>query len=182
MVWNDNSHVFKLLENHLPIRGIVCMIQKEVAERISAKPNSKDYGSLSIAVQYFAHVESFCPYKPRLSSCFCPVLDRCVMWDVQRKDKAWRERMPRTIFWRSWRLVERDRRPRPWRGKDWATSASCWHSLRYILPALAWVSGPLPPEPKDGQRHPFDTELGSPRAGGRYAKWSRTGIAVSYGT
>lgn len=50
--------LMKLLEANLPIRGIVCMIQKEVAERISAKPDSKDYGSLSIAVQYYAHVET----------------------------------------------------------------------------------------------------------------------------
>ncbi|QOY37453.1 16S rRNA (adenine(1518)-N(6)/adenine(1519)-N(6))-dimethyltransferase RsmA [Anaerobacillus isosaccharinicus] len=43
-----------LLEKKLPIRGIVVMIQKEVAERISAKPGTKNYGSLSIAAQYYA--------------------------------------------------------------------------------------------------------------------------------
>lgn len=50
--------LMKLLEEKLPIRGIVCMIQKEVAERIAAEPNSKEYGSLSIAVQYYAQVET----------------------------------------------------------------------------------------------------------------------------
>ena len=43
-----------LLEKKLPIRGIVVMIQKEVAERISAIPGTKNYGSLSIAAQYYA--------------------------------------------------------------------------------------------------------------------------------
>lgn len=50
--------IMKLLEEQLPIRGIVCMVQKEVAERMSAKPSSKEYGSLSIAVQYFAQAET----------------------------------------------------------------------------------------------------------------------------
>lgn len=50
--------IMKLLEEHLPIRGIVCMLQKEVAERISAKPGTKDYGSLSIAVQYYTEAET----------------------------------------------------------------------------------------------------------------------------
>ncbi|QHA90045.1 16S rRNA (adenine(1518)-N(6)/adenine(1519)-N(6))-dimethyltransferase RsmA [Bacillus sp. N1-1] len=46
--------LMKLLEEKLPVRGIVVMIQKEVAERIAAKPGSKEYGSLSLAVQYHA--------------------------------------------------------------------------------------------------------------------------------
>jgi 16S rRNA (adenine1518-N6/adenine1519-N6)-dimethyltransferase len=50
--------IMKLLEEHIPIRGIVCMLQKEVAERISAKPGTKDYGSLSIAVQYYTEAET----------------------------------------------------------------------------------------------------------------------------
>ncbi|PKG22466.1 16S rRNA (adenine(1518)-N(6)/adenine(1519)-N(6))-dimethyltransferase RsmA [Niallia nealsonii] len=45
--------IMKILEAHLPIRGIVVMLQKEVAERISAKPSTKEYGSLSIAIQYY---------------------------------------------------------------------------------------------------------------------------------
>jgi 16S rRNA (adenine1518-N6/adenine1519-N6)-dimethyltransferase len=50
--------IMKLLEDQLPIRGIVCMLQKEVADRISAKPGTKDYGSLSIAVQYYTKAET----------------------------------------------------------------------------------------------------------------------------
>lgn len=49
--------IMKLLEEKLPIRGIVVMLQKEVADRISAKPGSKDYGSLSIAIQYYTTAE-----------------------------------------------------------------------------------------------------------------------------
>jgi 16S rRNA (adenine1518-N6/adenine1519-N6)-dimethyltransferase len=50
--------IMKLLEEALPIRGIVVMLQKEVADRISAKPGTKDYGSLSIAVQYYTEAET----------------------------------------------------------------------------------------------------------------------------
>jgi 16S rRNA (adenine1518-N6/adenine1519-N6)-dimethyltransferase len=50
--------IMKLLEDQLPIRGIVCMLQKEVADRISAKPGTKEYGSLSIAVQYYTIPET----------------------------------------------------------------------------------------------------------------------------
>lgn len=49
--------LMKLLEEKLPIRGIVVMIQAEVADRIAAKPGSKDYGALSIAAQYYAKAE-----------------------------------------------------------------------------------------------------------------------------
>jgi 16S rRNA (adenine1518-N6/adenine1519-N6)-dimethyltransferase len=50
--------IMKLLEDKLPIRGIVCMLQKEVADRIAASPGTKDYGSLSIAVQYYTEAET----------------------------------------------------------------------------------------------------------------------------
>jgi 16S rRNA (adenine1518-N6/adenine1519-N6)-dimethyltransferase len=47
----------KLLEDKLPLENIVVMIQKEVADRMAAKPGGKDYGSLSIAVQYYCEPE-----------------------------------------------------------------------------------------------------------------------------
>lgn len=50
--------IMKLLEEHLPIRGIVVMLQKEVADRIAAVPGTKDYGSLSIAIQYYTEAET----------------------------------------------------------------------------------------------------------------------------
>ncbi|CAM4374312.1 16S rRNA methyltransferase [Bacillus manliponensis] len=49
--------LFKLLEEKLPVRGFVVMMQKEVAERLAAKPGTKDYGSLSIAIQYYTEPE-----------------------------------------------------------------------------------------------------------------------------
>jgi 16S rRNA (adenine1518-N6/adenine1519-N6)-dimethyltransferase len=49
--------IMKLLEEKLPLEHIVVMIQKEVAERMAAKPGGKDYGSLSIAVQYYCEAE-----------------------------------------------------------------------------------------------------------------------------
>ncbi|MFC4600547.1 16S rRNA (adenine(1518)-N(6)/adenine(1519)-N(6))-dimethyltransferase RsmA [Cohnella hongkongensis] len=52
--------IMKLLEDRLPIENIVVMVQKEVALRMSAKPGGKDYGSLSIAVQYYCEPELVC--------------------------------------------------------------------------------------------------------------------------
>ncbi|PPA68521.1 16S rRNA (adenine(1518)-N(6)/adenine(1519)-N(6))-dimethyltransferase RsmA [Jeotgalibacillus proteolyticus] len=50
--------ILKLLTENLPIKGMVVMLQKEVAERIAAKPGSKTYGSLSIAIQYYTQAET----------------------------------------------------------------------------------------------------------------------------
>lgn len=50
--------IIKLLEERLPIRGIVVMMQKEVADRLSAQPGTKEYGSLSIAVQYYTEAKT----------------------------------------------------------------------------------------------------------------------------
>ncbi|MEK4355495.1 16S rRNA (adenine(1518)-N(6)/adenine(1519)-N(6))-dimethyltransferase RsmA [Paenibacillus sp. FSL M7-1455] len=52
--------LMKLLEERLPLENIVVMIQKEVAERMAASPGTKDYGSLSIAVQYYSEPELVC--------------------------------------------------------------------------------------------------------------------------
>lgn len=49
--------IMKLLEEKLPVRGMVFMVQKEVAQRLSAQPGNKDYGSLTIAVQYYTEAE-----------------------------------------------------------------------------------------------------------------------------
>ncbi len=49
--------IMKLLEDKIPVNGFVVMLQKEVGDRISAKPASKEYGSLSIAVQYYTKAE-----------------------------------------------------------------------------------------------------------------------------
>ncbi|WP_432662264.1 16S rRNA (adenine(1518)-N(6)/adenine(1519)-N(6))-dimethyltransferase RsmA [Wukongibacter baidiensis] len=49
--------IMKFLEEEVPVKDIVVMVQKEVADRLKAKPNTKDYGSLSVAVQYFCEPE-----------------------------------------------------------------------------------------------------------------------------
>ncbi|WP_274308716.1 16S rRNA (adenine(1518)-N(6)/adenine(1519)-N(6))-dimethyltransferase RsmA [Solibacillus daqui] len=49
--------LMKLLNDRLPIRGFVVMMQKEVADRITAQPGTKAYGSLSIAIQYYCTAE-----------------------------------------------------------------------------------------------------------------------------
>ncbi|MBM7704923.1 16S rRNA (adenine(1518)-N(6)/adenine(1519)-N(6))-dimethyltransferase RsmA [Metabacillus iocasae] len=50
--------LMKLLEEKIPVRGMVVMLQKEVADRIAAKPGTKEYGSLSIAIQYYTEAET----------------------------------------------------------------------------------------------------------------------------
>ena len=49
--------VMKFLEEDIPVTAIVVMVQKEVADRMNAKPNTKDYGALSVAVQYYCDTE-----------------------------------------------------------------------------------------------------------------------------
>ena len=49
--------VMKFLEEDIPFTDIVVMVQKEVADRMNAKPSTKDYGALSVAVQYYCDTE-----------------------------------------------------------------------------------------------------------------------------
>ncbi|WP_010094887.1 16S rRNA (adenine(1518)-N(6)/adenine(1519)-N(6))-dimethyltransferase RsmA [Ornithinibacillus scapharcae] len=49
--------LMKLLRERLPVDSITVMIQKEVADRMAAKPNTKSYGSLTIAVQYYTEAK-----------------------------------------------------------------------------------------------------------------------------
>ena len=49
--------LMKLVRDKLPVSSITVMIQKEVAERMAAKPNTKSYGSLTIALQYYTKAE-----------------------------------------------------------------------------------------------------------------------------
>lgn len=46
--------IMNLFESHVPLASVTVMVQKEVAERMQAGPGSKDYGALSLAVQYYA--------------------------------------------------------------------------------------------------------------------------------
>ena len=54
-----------LLEQRLPIERLVTMVQKEVAVRMTARPGSKDYGALSVAVQYFTVPHMVMDVSPR---------------------------------------------------------------------------------------------------------------------
>ena len=46
--------IMGLFENHVPMKSITVMVQKEVADRMQVGPGTKDYGALSLAVQYYA--------------------------------------------------------------------------------------------------------------------------------
>ena len=61
--------IMGLLEEHVPLVSITVMIQKEVAERMKAGPGSKDYGALSLAVQYYADAYLAANVPP---NCFMP--------------------------------------------------------------------------------------------------------------
>ncbi len=61
--------LMRLLESELPIDSITVMVQKEVADRMAKKPGSKDYGALSLAVQYYTEPKMVQVVPP---SCFIP--------------------------------------------------------------------------------------------------------------
>ncbi len=61
--------IMGLFENHVPLDSITIMVQKEVAERMKTGPGSKDYGALSLAVQYYARPELVANVPP---NCFMP--------------------------------------------------------------------------------------------------------------
>lgn len=61
--------VMGLFESHVPLKTITIMVQKEVAERMQAGPGTKNYGALSLAVQYFAKPEIVAHVPP---NCFIP--------------------------------------------------------------------------------------------------------------
>ena len=61
--------VMTLLEKDAPVKSITVMVQKEVAERMQAGPGGKEYGALSLAVQYYADAEITANVPP---NCFIP--------------------------------------------------------------------------------------------------------------
>ncbi|MBQ7635944.1 MAG: 16S rRNA (adenine(1518)-N(6)/adenine(1519)-N(6))-dimethyltransferase RsmA [Lachnospiraceae bacterium] len=61
--------IMQLFEEHIPIENITVMVQAEVAERMEAGPGTKDYGALSLAVQYYAE-PYIAAYVPQ--NCFMP--------------------------------------------------------------------------------------------------------------
>ena len=61
--------IMGLFESHVPIESITVMVQKEVADRMQVGPGTKDYGALSLAVQYYAKPEIVANVPP---NCFMP--------------------------------------------------------------------------------------------------------------
>ena len=61
--------IMGLFENHVPLKSITVMVQKEVADRMQTGPGSKDYGALSLAVQYYAKPYIVANVPP---NCFMP--------------------------------------------------------------------------------------------------------------
>ena len=61
--------IMGLFENQVPLSSITIMVQKEVADRMQVGPGTKDYGALSLAVQYYARPEIVLQVPP---ACFMP--------------------------------------------------------------------------------------------------------------
>ena len=61
--------IMSLFEKNIPIDSIIVMVQQEVADRIQAKPGTKQYGALSLAAQYYAQPEIVANVPP---NCFIP--------------------------------------------------------------------------------------------------------------
>lgn len=61
--------IMGLFESHVPVESITVMVQKEVADRMRTGPGSKDYGALSLAVQYYARPDLIANVPP---NCFIP--------------------------------------------------------------------------------------------------------------
>ena len=61
--------IMGLFESHVPLKSIIVMVQKEVADRMQVGPGTKDYGALSLAVQYYAKPEIVANVPP---NCFIP--------------------------------------------------------------------------------------------------------------
>lgn len=61
--------IMGLFESHVPLKNITIMVQKEVADRMKVGPGTKDYGALSLAVQFYAKPEIVANVPP---NCFIP--------------------------------------------------------------------------------------------------------------
>lgn len=86
--------ITKLIEEKLPLKNIVVMVQREVAERIAAKPGKKDYGAISVLCQYYTNPRivtivpagSFYPAPKVDSAVLC--MEVCSEPNVKTKDEA----------------------------------------------------------------------------------------------
>ena len=96
--------VMKYLEEAPFVRAMVLMLQEEVARRMQAKPGTRDYGSLSVAVQYYAKAEiaAFVPMncfypRPKVGSCVIR-LDRLDEPAVRADDEELFFKVSRAVF------------------------------------------------------------------------------------
>ena len=69
VVANTTPIIMGLFESHVPLESITVMVQKEVADRMQVGPGTKDYGALSLAVQYYAEPYIVANVPP---NCFMP--------------------------------------------------------------------------------------------------------------
>ncbi len=86
-----------LLERHLPITNLVTMVQREVAERMVAKPGSRIYGALSVAVQYYTDPAIVLDVPPR-SFIPAPEVDSVVIACKVREQPAVQVRSEKMFF------------------------------------------------------------------------------------
>ena len=87
--------IMTLFESHVPLQSVTIMVQKEVAERMKVGPGTKDYGALSLAVQYYARPEIITRVP---AACFMPrpnvdsTVIRLTRYEkplVEADDEAW---------------------------------------------------------------------------------------------
>lgn len=96
--------IMGLFESGAPLASITVMVQKEVADRMQAAPGGKDYGALSLAVQYYAEAKIIANVPP---NCFIPrpnvgsaviCLTKHANPPVQTEDAAWMFQLIRAAF------------------------------------------------------------------------------------
>ena len=77
--------IMGLFENRVPLKSITVMVQKEVADRMQTGPGSKDYGALSLAVQYYAKPYIVANVPP---NCFMPLMFRIIRASFNQRRKT----------------------------------------------------------------------------------------------
>ena len=96
--------IMGVFESHVPLENITVMVQKEVASRMQAGPGTKDYGALSLAVQFYAEPYIVANVPP---NCFIPrpnvgsAVIRLTRWDnppIQVKDEKFMFSLIRASF------------------------------------------------------------------------------------
>lgn len=90
--------IFALLEKRLPMERLVAMVQKEVAERMAAQPGGKEYGALSVAIQYYTEPEIAFIVPPK-SFIPAPAVDSAVIV-CKRRSKPPVEVCDEALFFR----------------------------------------------------------------------------------